>query len=407
MKILVISQMFPCKRHPTSAIFFANLMKELAPKIDELIIVTPRVYIPKFLIKFNKRWRKWYLDPVSSKENGMEILRPYSLFLRGVKFGGINGILIQYSLSRFLKNLVKTRKIELILGYNMIPEGIAAVRLAKMLKLPSGFWAIGSDVNDFANYNRINHYLSKKCIEGCDIVFAESEDLAVKVRSFSQKSVPVKTFYKGIDVSNFQNMPPRNALVNKLQLDPGKKYILFAGRVIYDKGIYELAQAFSRIAKRYQSLDLIIIGEEIEKEKLKAKLENYGIMNRVIFKGTVQFKDVASYMRISDLLVLPSWAEGLPNVVMEAMATGLPVVATNVGGIPEVLENEVTGLSVPAKNDEKLAEALIRMIEDADLRAKCVSNAKKIICEKFDVKKNTFTLYAILQEMKNSYSKTY
>lgn len=404
MRILVISQMFPCKRHPTSAIFFANLMKELALKVSRLIIVTPRVYIPKFLTKINKRWSKWYLDPMITNENGIEIIRPYFLSLRGLSYEGINGILMYFSLFNLLKNMITTRKIELILGYNMIPEGIAAVCLAKSFKLPVGFWAIGSDVNDFAKYNRLNYYLSRKCVEGSNIIFTESKDLENKIRQYSTKPLNVKTFYKGIDVSNFRELPPKSNLLRRLGLNEGRRYILFVGRLVYDKGIYELAQAFSIISKKYPDIDLILIGEEIEKENLVKKFNKEGIFNRVIFKGIVPYNEVAYYMKVSELLVFPTWAEGLPNVVMEAMAVGLPVIASNIDGIPEVLEDGITGLSVPAKDVEKLTEAVIKLSEDKNLRGNCIRHGKELINGKFDVKKNVSILYALLQEVKDNYS---
>ena len=399
--------MFPCKRHPLSAIFFANLMKELAPKVEELMVVTPRPYIPKFMAKFKKRWSRWYLDPMISKENGMEIIRPYVLSLRGISFVGINGLLMQYSLFFLLKKIINKRKIDMILGYNMLPDGIATVRLAKMFKLPVGIWAIGSDINDYANYNLINHYLVKKSIEASQIIFTESRDLENKIKQFSSKSIDIRTFYKGIDVSNFQNPPPKNVLTKKLQLDPEKRHMLFVGRLTSEKGVFELAEAFNAIARDYHDINLILVGEEIEKEKLVAKFKEAKVLNRVLFKGNSPYKEIAYYMKISDILVLPTWAEGLPNVVMEAMATGLPVVATNVGGIPEILEDGVTGLSVPAKNVVKLTEAIIKMLEDESLREKCVRNAKELIIKKFDVKKNVFKLYELLQEVKNNYSKLY
>lgn len=403
MKIIVISYMFPCKRHPTSGIFFANLLKELAQKVNEIVVITPRPYIPKFLTKIKKSWTKWYLDPMESKLEGIKIIRPYVMSLLGIQNVGINGILMQLSLFNLIKKLIKDKGIEIILGYNMIPEGIAAVRLAKMFKLPVGFWVIGSDINNFAKYNRINYFLTKKCIEQSNIIITVSKDIEDKIRQISSNSLNVKTFYKGIDLSNFQNLLPKSGLLKELQLNPDKRYMLFIGRLIYDKGIYELAEAFKIIAKRYYDIDLILIGEEIEKEKLVVKFRDYRILNRVIFKGLVPYRDVAKYMGVSNLLVLPTWAEGLPNVVMEAMATGLPVVATDVGGIPEILENEVTGLSVPAKNVEKLTEAIIRMIEDRELRERCIKNAKKLIYENFDVRKNVNKLYEILQEVKDNY----
>jgi len=392
--------MLPCKRHPISALFFANLMKELAPKVNKLIIVTPRPYIPNYLLKIKKSWRKWYLDTMISKEHGMDITRPHVLTLPGIRFEGINGVLMQYSLFPLIRNLTKKGKIDLILGYNMLPEGIAAVRLAKMFNLPVGFWAIGSDVNDFAKYNLINYYFTKKCIEKSDIIFTESKDLEKKIRGFSGKSARVQTFYKGIDISNFLNLPSKNVLMKHLELKREKRYILFVGRLTQEKGIYELAETFNIISKQYSDFNLILIGEELEKEKLTAKFREYRLLNRILFKGMVSHEEIATYMKISDLLVLPTWAEGLPNVVMEAMASGLPVIATDVGGIPEILANGVTGLSVPAKDVETLTEAVIKMIENKDLREKCIRNAKKLIYEKFDVKKNVHQLYNLLKELK-------
>jgi glycosyltransferase involved in cell wall biosynthesis len=375
-------------------------MQELATKVDELIVVTPRVCIPKFLIRFKKSWNKWHLDPMTSKENGVEIIRPFVISLPGASFASINGILMEYSLLNLLTHLIKTRKIEIILGYNMLPEGIAAVRVAKRFQLPAGFWAIGSDVNNVATYNRVNYYLSRKCIEESHVVLTESKDLENRIRSFCNGPVHVHTFYKGIDLSNFQNLPPKNVLMKELNLNPERKYLLFVGRLTQDKGIYELVHAFGIIAKRYHDIDLLLIGEDIERNNLVVKLKEMGISNRVILTGIISQKEVGYYMKVSSLLVFPSWAEGLPNVVMEAMASGLPVIASDVGGIPEVLVDQVTGFSVPARNVEKLAETVIKMMEDKKSRERCIRNAEKLVSESFDVKKNVFKLLEILKDIK-------
>lgn len=392
--------MFPCKRFPTSGIFFANLMKELSPLVDDLIIVTPRLYIPRILMKVNKRWNKWRLDPMVSKWEGMEIIRPFILHLSGMSHCGTNGILMQYSLLTMVRRLIKARNIELILAYNMIPEGIAAQRLAKIFKLPVAFWAIGSDVNTYASYNKLNYYFSRKCVEDSNLILTESIDLEKKIRKFTEKAIPVKTFYKGIDLSNFQDMPHRNVLREKLGLNEGKRYILFVGRLSAEKGIFELCETFAAISKRHPDIDLLLVGEEIEKEKIVNFFNREGILHRVHLAGIVPYREVSYYMRVADIFVLPTWAEGLPNVVMEAMATELPVVVTDVGGIPEILENEVNGLSVPAKNVEKLTVAVSRMIEDKCLRERCIKNAKDLILEKFDVKKNVIQLCNLLEDLK-------
>jgi teichuronic acid biosynthesis glycosyltransferase TuaC len=391
--------MFPCKRHPTSAIFFANLIKELSRRVDEITVITPRVYIPKTISKLRKNWSKWRLDPMVSDENNIHIIRPFVIYFVGTIFTALNAIILEYSLYFLVRNLINKRKIEIILGYNMMPEGFTAVRLAKMFKLPVAFWAIGSDVNTIATHNLINYKLAKKCIRETNLVITESKDLEDIVKKFHEQPISVKTFYKGINLANFKDLPPKPDLLKLLNLSEKRKYILFVGRIIQDKGIYELAQSFCAIAKLYPDLDLIMIGEEIEKEQLISYFNKAGIQNRIHFWGIVTHQEIAYFMKISELLVLPSWHEGLPNVVMEAMASELPVIASNVGGVHEVLTNGITGISIPAKNANQLTIAITTMLTDEKLRVSCISNAKKLIFDKFDVKKNSLLLHNILKEI--------
>jgi glycosyltransferase involved in cell wall biosynthesis len=316
---------------------------------------------------------------------------------------GLNGIFTGFSLIRLCKKLVKERGIEIVLGYNMIPEAIAAFILARKLKLPVGFWAIGSDVNDIMPGNLLNYHLSKMCIKKSDLIITESKDLEQKIQQLCQQPQNIHTFYKGIDVANFQNLPAKNILLEKLGLDRAKKYLLFVGRIIREKGITELAQSFIKIAKRYPDLDLLMIGEENEKKKLRDIFQSASISHRVHFKGIISHKEVAYYMKAADVLVHPSWSEGLPNVIMEAMACSLPVVASDVGGIPEVLINGVTGLSVPAKDSEKLTAAISEMLDNEQLRGSCVHRAHELIAEKFDVRGNALILYKLISlTLKNS-----
>lgn len=403
MKVLVISYMFPCKRHPISGIFFANLLKELATKLDELVVITPRPYIPKFFLRFNKSWNKWFIDPLYSVEDGIKIFRPYVLTLRGVRFLGINGILWHYSLLRMTKNIIKKNRIDVIIGHNMLPEGITAGNLASKMNLPFITWCIGTDINDFAYYNFINKYLTKKCISDSSITLTTSKALAERVRHLNQSS-DIKCFYRGIKLDHLKNLPSKKEICRQLELTDAFINLLFVGRIIRDKGIYELAEAFFRISKQYTNLNLIMIGDEIEKSSLSFLFDKMGISDKVHFTGIIQHDKVALYMKCADIMILPTWAEGLPNVVIEAMAVGIPVVATAVGGIPEILEHEVTGLLVPARNVDKLTDAITRMLDDSALRETCTANAKKLVYENFDVKKNVNLLYDMLVEIKNNHS---
>ncbi|NIR49305.1 glycosyltransferase family 4 protein [candidate division KSB1 bacterium] len=402
MNLLVISQMFPCRRHPTSAIFFANLMKELAKRVRSLTVVTPRAYIPKGLTKLNKRWSRWRLDPMVSTEKGIRIIRPYVFTIPGPAFTGLNSLFMNVGLKRLLEDVTVKPDIDLILGYNMLPEGCSTVHLAKKFDLPSAFWAIGSDVHDFAQRNWLNYHLSRKCIEQADLILTESQELEFEVKKFSNRIKQIKTFYKGIDLSYFRDHPPKPVILQILNLKPGRRYLLFVGRLIRDKGIHELVQSFKNLAQRYADLDLILVGEEDEKSKLRAELEQAGLLQRVVFTGIISQQDVARYMNVAEMLVFPSWAEGLPNAVMEAMAAGLPVVASDVGGIPEIVVNGVSGLLVSPRNVAALTKAVDLMLQNEDLRASCRRNAECLIRKKFDVRRNVDELCALLQMLQNS-----
>ncbi len=403
MRLLVLSQMFPCLRHPTSAIFFANLLRELARYTERIVVVTPRAYIPRGLRLLNRRWSRWYLDPGVSEENGLKIIRPHVPMLRGERYLGVNSLLMQASLSGLFGRIIGEERIGMVLGYNMIPEGIAAVGLASRFGLPSAFWAIGSDVNDFGRYNAFNRMLSRRCIGSGATIFAESRALEHTIRSLSPAPADVRTFYKGIDVSNFADLPSREEVRNRLDLSRDRRYILFAGRLIREKGVYELAEAFAGIAGGLGDVDLIMAGEETERSGLAEFLKKKGLESRVRFTGIIPYAEIAAYMKASDLLVLPTWAEGLPNVVMEAMACGLPVVATDVGGIPEILTDGVTGLSVPPREPTGLAGAIQRLLGDRRLRSLCAENARALMRESFDVRKNAAGLAGMLRETKERF----
>ena len=399
MRILVISQMYPCKRHPTSAIFFANLIKKLAKKVEKIVVVTPRPYIPKVLTKVKPEWKRWFIDPMVSIEENIHIIRPYVLQLRGIALVGINGLLMYLSLINKCQDIIKKYTIDIVIGVNTLPDGVASVMLAKKFGLPVMTWAIGTDINDFAAKNKLNYVVTRKTIDNSDLVITVSKNLENKVVGISKKSKKVQTFYRGIEITNFYSHKPVRKIFSEISLNPDYKYILFVGRLIFDKGIYELTKAFREISKRYPEYRLILLGEETEKDKLMEHLKNYGILEKVIFRGIVPYNQVADYMKVSEMLLFPSWAEGLPNVVLESMASGLPVVTTDVGGIPEVVVDEVTGLLVPPRDTDALTAAALRMIEDNELRQRCIRNARELVLQRFDVNKNVDTLYEVLKEV--------
>lgn len=156
--------------------------------------------------------------------------------------------------------------------------------------------------------------------------------------------------------------------------------LLFAGRICRPKGIFELIHAFAG-AKYSAPARLRIAGDGPDRAEAQALCHSLGIADKVEFLGAVA--SIAPYLKTSSALVLPSHSEGIPRVVMEAFAAGVPVVGTAIAGIQQLVEDEVTGLLVPVGDVEKLARTLERLLEHPELAQRMAINARQVVTTKY------------------------
>lgn len=166
----------------------------------------------------------------------------------------------------------------------------------------------------------------------------------------------------GIDIDFFN---PENytcafkeQLRTSLEIAPGDYVFIFIGRIVKDKGINELIRAFDRLGQQYENVKLILVGRtEEELDPIEVSSKN-SISGNIKIKTVGTQMDVRPYLAISNTLVLPSYREGFPNVVLEAGAMGLPGIVSNINGCNEIVEDGENGLIVPPKDDEKLYKAM-------------------------------------------------
>ena len=159
---------------------------------------------------------------------------------------------------------------------------------------------------------------------------------------------------------------------------------VFIGRIVRDKGIVELIEAFTRLSNERDNVKLRLVGRFEDKlDPLPAATrEAIDNCDKIEFDGYQA--DVRSYLAASDVLVLPSYREGFPNVVLQAGAMGLPVIVTDVNGSDEVIESEVNGVIVPKYNSDALYESMSSMVENRERTAQMADAAREIIVDKFD-----------------------
>lgn len=169
------------------------------------------------------------------------------------------------------------------------------------------------------------------------------------------------------------------------------------GRLHPQKGITYLLEGFKEVRNQYKNAKLIIVGEGELKPQLIEQAKYLQIIDSTLFPGAKT--NIPEILKALDVFILPSLWEGLPLALLEAMAAGLPVIATGVGGIPEVIENNRSGIIVPTADPGAIYSSIHRLISDPELRDSMGEAGRKRVVEKFDVKKNILQLERIYTQL--------
>jgi glycosyltransferase involved in cell wall biosynthesis len=185
--------------------------------------------------------------------------------------------------------------------------------------------------------------------------------------------VPVSSVIPyGINIHEFRPDPYARTLVRtELALPPGAPLVVALGRLVYKKGFSVLLDAWPRVLAAHPEALLALVGYGDLRASLEEQAQQLDVMHRVHFTGQLDRKRTAAYMAAADVFALPivsnQGADGLPNVLLEAMGAARPVVASRVAGVPDVIEDGIHGLTVPDRNPDALAEAIIRLLDDRAL----------------------------------------
>lgn len=192
----------------------------------------------------------------------------------------------------------------------------------------------------------------------------------------------------GVDVDYFHanalDIEEVRQLKKSLNIEEGDFVFVFVGRLVIDKGLRELVNAFDHLSKTYQNAKLLIVGpRENAHNPLKRKMFHIIRHNANIITVGYQ-EEVRPYYAMSDVFVLPSYREGFPNAVLQAGAMSLPSIVTDISGCNEIIVEGENGLIIPPKNQNELERAMLRLIEDHELRSLLKENARAMVITRFD-----------------------
>lgn len=236
------------------------------------------------------------------------------------------------------------------------PDAAAAGWLARRLGIPYVVKVHGSDLNVQASH-ALRRPQIRSALRGAAAVIAVSRALADKAVAIGADAARVHVLYNGVDSALFAP-GSRTEARERLHLAAGSPLLLYVGNLKSSKGCMDLLEAFPALLAAHPQARLIYVGQGPCRAGLFQRAAALGCAERLSMIGAVAHAALGDWFRAADLLCLPSHNEGVPNVVLEAMACGIPVVATRVGGIPEVVP-EYAGILVPVHQREALSAALI------------------------------------------------
>lgn len=252
---------------------------------------------------------------------------------------------------------IKKIKPDIIFASWAFPEAVAASWLSILFKCHFYFKVHGSDINLHGKIPARAKQIVKASKRALGIL-SVSKALAKQMVEMGVEKSKIKVIYNGVDHQLFtQEILPSGNDLNLIRTPP-EPYILFVGNVKKEKGVIELIDGFAQIANDFPKLQLIYAGPGALTDLLKNKAHALNLKHRVQLLGSIDHNKLPALMANADLLALPSYNEGVPNVVLEAMASGIPVLATQVGGIPEVVDESFCGRLIPAQDNKAVATGL-------------------------------------------------
>ena len=356
--------------------------KRLLQKNFEPMVVTNRIGTPK----------NYVVDGVN--------VECYESLNTGFRLGIPYSIPTVPSFGTFLK-AVKSSKIVHAHGHPYLTSLIAA-KLAKRYNKPFVLTQHNTFIeyeNFFDKVERLNDLaVGKETLKDADKIITVSNATKEYVLSLGAKPKKVQVMHNGVDLERFRPLAgKREEMRKKLGIPQNSKVVTTVRRLVFKNGIDTLIECASIAVKKNPNITFLVVGKGPDQSSVQIRAQQLGIENNFRLTGFVKDEDLPFYYNAADFFVLPSKSgEGLPLVALEAMACGLPVIATDVGGISEVLV-EKWGRLVPANQPERLAKAVLEFAnEDFSSRRK---ELRATMEEKFSWDKNVERLVEIYEEL--------
>jgi teichuronic acid biosynthesis glycosyltransferase TuaC len=340
MRVLVFTSLFPNLRRPDFGIFICQRTAHLARRPGNFVrVVAPVPYFPGWFR--SSRWSQYGALPRQQEIHGLTVFNPRYPLLPGLM--PLHGVLMFLGSCRLVSKLQRQHRFDCIDAHYVYPDGFAAVLIGKVLRLPVVLSARGTDINVFPSFTSIRPMIRWSLNNAAGVV-AVSDALRVAITDLGVPAEKIRTIPNGIDAERFHPIAqPEGRSALGLPTDSGK-VLVSVGSLTEGKNHLSLLSAFARLLPELPDARLFIIGEGPLRPLLEQKIRALQLGENARLVGARRNQELALWFSAADISVLVSTREGWPNVVMESIACGTPVVATRVGGVPEIINSPDLGM---------------------------------------------------------------
>lgn len=377
LRVLTLSSLFPDASRPRFGPFVERQTLGLAAHPDvELRVVAP-LGIPPAPIGLHPKYRALKALPVRETWQGLDVYRPRYAHIPGVG-GRFDGAALSRALLPLLRSLRAEFPFDVIDASYFFPDGPAATALGKTLGIPVSIKARGSDIHYWGEQPKIREQILSAANDATGLL-AVSTALKADMVAMGMSGEKIRVHYTGVDLDLFT--PQRR--------DANAPLIVCVGNLLERKGQGLLIDALAKV----EGAQLALIGQGPDLERLQARAAAAGVADRVQFVGSISHAEMAVWLGKADVMALISASEGLANAWVEALASGTPVVTTDVGGAREIIDRPEAGRLVPP-DPSAIAAAISDILANPPAPA-----AVRACAERFTWAANTDALYAHLASL--------
>ncbi|MCW5652271.1 glycosyltransferase family 4 protein [Hydrogenophaga sp.] len=371
MKVLLFSSLYPSAARPIHGIFVETRLRELVKTGEvQARVVAPVPWFPLRHRRFGE-YAQFAATPRFEHRNGLDVHHPRYLLLPKV---GMN--LAPYAMA--LGALPTLRRLQregfdfdLIDAHYYYPDGVAAGLLSRWLGKPFVVTARGTDLNLIPKYPFPRKLILRTAQEASASI-GVCQALMTTLKELGAEESKLNTLRNGVDLERF--VPePRQAARERLGLEPGGTYLLSVGHLIERKGHHLAIDALPELPH----VQLLVAGAGPELARLQAQAARLGVKERVRFVGVVPQTELKWWYSAADALALCSSREGWANVLLEAMACGTPVIASNIWGTPEVVSTSSAGLLMDERSGAGVARAWRQLFDHYPAREATRAHAEQ------------------------------